>query len=66
MLIVDDERMIREGIKAALPWKDIGINEVLLASSGEEALEIMKHNDVDIIITEEKTLIINEKNNCNN
>lgn len=52
MLIVDDERMIREGIKAALPWKDIGINEVLLASSGEEALEIMKQNDVDIIITD--------------
>lgn len=52
ILIVDDETMIREGIKAVLPWSDIGIKEVLLAESGEEALEIMSKTKVDILITD--------------
>ena len=27
-LVVDDEKMIRMGIKGGIPWKEIGIGEV--------------------------------------
>lgn len=51
-LIVDDEKMIRTGIRAAVPWNTIGIREVFMAASGREALEIVKAEQPDIMITD--------------
>ena len=51
-LIVDDEKMIRLGIRATVPWNAMGIEEVFLAMSGKEALEIVKRERPDIIITD--------------
>lgn len=51
-LIVDDERMIREGMKKVIPWESIGISEVFTAASGAEAIRLMEENPVDIIITD--------------
>ena len=51
-LIVDDEKMVRIGIRAAVPWDAIGIKEVFMAVSGQEALEIIEKEQPDIMITD--------------
>ena len=38
VIICDDERIIREGLKSSIQWSDYNFNEVLLAKDGEEAL----------------------------
>lgn len=52
ILIVDDEKMIREGIKNVIEWDKLSINEVRLASSGREACEVMKGYKPDILLTD--------------
>ena len=47
VLIVDDEEIIRESLAAHL--EDDGF-EVRLAGNGEEALKVMKEQDVDVTI----------------
>lgn len=51
-LIVDDERIIRQGIRMVVPWERLGIGEVFMASSGQEALGIFKEERPDIMITD--------------
>lgn len=52
VLIVDDERMIRMGIKMAIPWQSLGIGETFAAASGREALEIAERERPDILISD--------------
>lgn len=51
LLIVDDEKNIREGLQRALSSDGY---EVELASDGEEALEKIEEGDVDLVITDLK------------
>jgi len=51
ILIVDDEKVQREMLGGYLKKKG---HTVYLASSGEEALEIMRANSVDIVVTDQK------------
>ncbi|MGQ9616135.1 MAG: sigma-54-dependent transcriptional regulator [Spirochaetota bacterium] len=51
LLIVDDEKNIREGLQKALSSDGY---EVELASDGEEALEKIEEGDVDLVITDLK------------
>lgn len=52
VLIVDDEAIIRNGIKQIMPWEDMGIGEAMVAESGEKALELLKENKVDLMLTD--------------
>jgi two-component system response regulator YesN len=52
VLIVDDEEMIRNGIKNAIPWLDYEISEVITAATGEEAEEIFSAFCPDIVLTD--------------
>ena len=52
VIVVDDEEMIRNGIKNIIPWKSLGISEVITASSVNDAVNIMKSNNFDIMITD--------------
>ena len=47
ILIVDDEESIRFSLKGGL--EDEGY-QTLLAASGEDALEIIEHNEVDLVL----------------
>ncbi len=47
VLIVDDEKLIRDVIKEYLLLEKFEVSE---ASNGEEAINLVKHNDFDIII----------------
>ena len=51
-LIVDDEKMIRMGMKKVIPWEDLGIGEVYTAASAAEALEVLDKNRPQIMITD--------------
>ncbi|NLW56927.1 MAG: response regulator transcription factor [Firmicutes bacterium] len=54
VLIVDDERIIREGIAAVIPWGKYGFTLVGTAANGEEAYEIIKKEALDIVISDIK------------
>lgn len=50
LLIVDDEPLIRRGIKSLANLSDIGIGEIIEAQSGEEAIEMVEAHKPDLII----------------
>lgn len=52
LLIVDDEEIIVEGLQLLIPWKELEISVIATASSGEEALEIIKQQKIDILLTD--------------
>ena len=52
IIIVDDEKMIRMGIKQVIPWEAIGITKVLLAASGQEAIRIIEEQHPEIMLTD--------------
>ena len=47
VLVVDDEREIREAIRIYLRGEGI---ETIMASNGEEALDLMKTNEIHLIL----------------
>ncbi len=52
VLIVDDEKMIRDGIKSALPWSNINISKVFTAVSAEKALDVIRSEEIHILLTD--------------
>ncbi len=52
LLVVEDEEMIRNKIMYNTNWKEHGFIEVLQASNGKEALEIVRKNNIDIVVTD--------------
>lgn len=54
VVLVDDEVIIREGIKSEINWEALGMEVVGVAEDGEEALELIEKTQPDIIITDVK------------
>lgn len=52
LLIVDDDDMIREGIKNAIPWHQYSITEVETAENGGKGWPLFKAFLPDIVITD--------------
>lgn len=52
VLIVDDEMLVRQGIKHLLDWKQAGFSIVGEASNGLEALDLVEELQPHIIITD--------------
>ncbi len=52
VLIVDDDRIIREDIKRLIDWEANGYKLAGDAANGAEALEILKKTNLDIILTD--------------
>jgi two-component system, response regulator YesN len=52
ILIVDDEPRTRQGLKKILDTWATGFYQILMAASGEEAIELMKQHRVHILITD--------------
>jgi len=52
VMIVDDEILVRIGIKNCIDWQKTGFNEPLEAGNGRDALEIIKEKAVDIIVVD--------------
>ncbi|MGG6314509.1 response regulator transcription factor [Paenibacillus macerans] len=52
VLLVDDEREIRQGLRLKVDWQGLGLRVGGEASNGSEALEWLKDESCDIIITD--------------
>lgn len=51
-IIVEDERLIREGIAGQVPWKELSVDEVRTAENAETALTICREWRPDIIVSD--------------
>lgn len=52
VMLVDDEPFILQGLSVIIDWEKEGYEIVKKASDGQEALDYLKENDVDLIITD--------------
>lgn len=50
VLIVDDEPAALQAIRSAVPWAEIGVGQVLEASNGKEAVEVLQQHAVEIMV----------------
>lgn len=54
VLVVDDEPFIRKGLSVLLDWEEEGYQIVGEAGTGEEALEWIRDDLVDLVISDIK------------
>ena len=54
VLIVDDEKIIREGLKYLIDWENYGFSVVAMASNGKEGLQAIETYHPDLVITDIK------------
>ncbi len=52
LLLVDDEKQIREGLRGIIRWEDYGIQVCAEASGGDEALRMIRYYHPQIVITD--------------
>ncbi|WP_391571855.1 response regulator, partial [Cohnella sp.] len=52
VLVVDDDRLARRGIIAEMPWDAFDMKVVGEANNGENALEFLRSEEVDLLITD--------------
>lgn len=52
LLIVEDEKLIRQGIKAMVQRSGVPVENILECSNGRMALEILKMQKVDVMLTD--------------
>lgn len=52
LLIVDDDRFIREGLVQLIDWDDLGIEVVGMAEGGHEALRMFEERQPHIVLTD--------------
>lgn len=54
LLIVDDEKYIRESLKNGYDWYSLGFDEIFEAGNVKQALGIIRNNEITVIITDIK------------
>ena len=52
VLIVDDSALMRAALKRAIDMGDVGLEQTFEASNGQEALDFLSSNTVDLILTD--------------
>lgn len=52
LLLVEDEKLIRQGIKSIIERSGVEIDEIIECNNGEAALEILKNKEIDIMFTD--------------
>lgn len=52
LLIVEDEKMIRQGIRAMVQRSGVPVEVILECNNGERALEIIKEQKIDVMFTD--------------
>lgn len=52
LLIVDDEALVRNGLKNSISWENFGISTVLLAEDGVQAVRLAHQEQPDIVLTD--------------
>ena len=52
VLIVDDDKLVRQGLISVMPWAEFGMEVVGEANNGEKALEFLERHEVDLMLTD--------------
>lgn len=52
LLLVDDEPAILNGLYQSVDWDDLGIDKVYRAGLAVDALEMIRHHHIDLVITD--------------
>ena len=52
VVICDDERIIREGLKQIIPWGDYHFNTIYTAKDDVEALSLIQQHQPELVITD--------------
>ncbi len=52
ILVVEDEKMIRQGIKTMIQRSGVPVDTILECNNGQSALEILKEQKVDVMFTD--------------
>lgn len=52
VMLIDDEEIIRKGLRKLIPWEDLGCEIVAEAEDGEQGFELIKEHVPDIIISD--------------
>ncbi|WP_042199479.1 response regulator transcription factor [Paenibacillus camerounensis] len=52
VLIVDDDNLVRKGLRSMLPWAEYGMEVAGEAKHGEKALEFLAVQEVDLLLTD--------------
>lgn len=58
VLIVDDERHVREAIRYFIPWEEHGVSEIYEATNGQEAIAIIEKQRPEVIFTDMKMPLV--------
>ena len=65
LLLVEDEKLIRQGIKSIIERSGVEIDEIIECNNGEAALEILKNKEIDIMFTDIRMPKMDEKYDIN-
>jgi len=52
LIIVDDEKNIREGLAACYPWKELGFEVTAVLADGKSALDYVARCRVDVVLSD--------------
>ena len=52
ILIVEDEKLIRQGIKTMIQRSGVPVEVIMECSNGESALEVVREQDIDVMFTD--------------
>lgn len=50
MLVVDDEKFVVQGIAKGIEWDEVGIEDIHMANSADQAVKIFEANSIDVMI----------------
>ncbi|WP_372661753.1 response regulator [Cohnella sp.] len=59
LLIVDDEKETRIGLRNYFPWQEIGFEIAGEAENGSDALSIMENEHIDVVLSDIKMPVMN-------
>ena len=59
ILIVDDSAMLRAMIKRVIKLADVAVEDILEATNGAEALELLKQHDIQLLLTDINMPVMN-------
>ena len=54
ILLVDDDSIVRRGIRCSIAWQDHGFNDILEAANGRQGLEMLERESPDVLLTDIK------------
>lgn len=57
--LVDDDRFIRKGLISLIDWNSCGFEVYAEADNGEDALEFIKNNKIDLVVTDIRMPVLN-------